>query len=382
MSKLKIINKFKEKSLYKKSLIIFTTCLSVLAIIFLVYVYRSMVVYERNLVDNYISYLASSGKLVKDIDDNLFKVSEYEKVGAKITDGVKKLLKSDDLEIKKNSKLSVDGIYVYDLKVNDKIISTVSLKSVKNYKRMAILTIDEWEVEDVKTYFDKGVYNYTINIPKDYKLYINDLEVPDKSIVKEGDIEGLDRLTKYIEINKSKTYEIDNLVYEPKIKIVDNNKKEVNYKIENGKINVTREFTKVNSLDEAKKYIKDDFDILKLAENWSLFLTDDLKGSYHGFNVLTPYLINDSYMYDMAYNWSHQIDITFVSNHTLKNPVFTNESVKNFVIYNDNAFSCEVYLEKNMVVKGESKQDIMHDRLYFIYYNGGYKLVDMKAIKE
>ena len=73
-------------------------------------------------------------------------------------------------------------------------------------------------------------------------------------------------------------------------------------------------------------------------------------------------------------------DITFVSSHRLKNPIFTNEEVKNFIIYNDNAFSCEVYLEKNMIVSGKDKVDIMHDRLYFIYYEDGYKLVNMESI--
>ena len=128
--------------------------------------------------------------------------------------------------------------------------------------------------------------------------------------------------------------------------------------------------------------IKDDFDILKFAEMYSLFLTDDLAhGVYgHGFSKLSPYLIKDSYMYEMAHGWAYQVDITFVSNHRLKNPTFTNESVSNFIIYNDNAFSCEVNLEKNMTVNNEDRIDKMHERLYFIYYNDGYKLVDMRSI--
>ena len=85
-------------------------------------------------------------------------------------------------------------------------------------------------------------------------------------------------------------------------------------------------------------------------------------------------------MYEMAWGWATQVDITFVSNHRLKNPVFTNEKLENFIIYNDNAFSVEVTLEKNMIVNGEDKVDKMHDRLYFIYYEGSYKLVDMKSI--
>ena len=376
----KLIRKFKRASLYVKSLIIFGVILLILGIVFLGYVWSSMVTYERSLVDNYIKYLAESGRLTDEVDNNLFEVSKYEKKNAKITDGVKKLLQSDDLVIKKNSKESKDNLYVYDLKINDNIISTVTLKNTNSYTQMAILTINEWEVEKLTTNFDKGVFSYEISIPTDYKLYINDIEVSDEDITKEGDIDGLERLTKHIEISKSKTYEISNLVYEPNIEIVDSKNKKVNFKIDGNKINVTKEFKEIKNYDDAKEYIKDNFDILKLAENWSLFLTDDLSGSYHGFNQLTPYLIEDSYMYEMAYGWSHNVDITFVSSHRLKNPVFTNERVENFVIYNDLAFSVEVYLEKNMVVSGKDKVDIMHDRLYFIYYENGYKLVDMKSI--
>ena len=375
----KLFRKWKRKSLYKKSLTLFTLFLLVCGFFILVYVYNSMVLYERNLVDNYIKYLATSGKLTEDVKDDLFTVSKYEKSNAKISDGIKKLYKSDDLKIKKNTKLSKDEVYAYDLYNNDKLISTVSIKSVNSYKRMAILTIDEWDIVDYQNYFDKGIYAYEIKVPEKYTVKVNGNTLSKDDIVSEGDVAGLERLTEYIEIEKSKTYEVNNLVYKPEITILDENNKEVEYKVEDNKINVSKEFKKVKTLEEAKSYLKDDFDILKLAENWSLYLTNDLGG---GLNTLMPYLIKDSYYYTMAYNWSRNIDRTFVSSHRLKNPVFTNEVVEDFIIYNDNAFSCKVYLEKNMVVSGKDKQDIMNDRLYFIYYEGNYKLVNMESIKK
>ena len=375
----KLFRKWHKKSLYKKSLMLFTLFLLVCGFFIIVYVYNSMVLYERNLVDNYIKYLATSGKLTEDVKDDLFTVSKYEKSNAKISDGIKKLYKSDDLEIKKNIKLSKDEVYAYDLYNNDKLISTVSIKSVNSYKRMAILTIDEWDVVNYQNYFDKGIYAYEIKVPSNYTVKVNGNTLSNDDVTKEGDVEGLDRLTEYVEIEKSKTYEVNNLVYKPEIKILDENNKEVDYTEEDNKINVTKEFKEIKTLEDAKNYIKDDFDILKFAENWSLYLTNDLSG---GLSTLMPYLIKDSYYYTMAYNWSRNVDRTFVSSHRLKNPVFTNEVVEDFIIYNDNAFSCKVYLEKNMVVSGKDKQDIMNDRLYFIYYEGGYKLVNMEAIKK
>ncbi len=87
-------------------------------------------------------------------------------------------------------------------------------------------------------------------------------------------------------------------------------------------------------------------------------------------------------MYKQAYNWAHSIDITFTSSHTLKNPPFANVRIENFVIYGDSAFSCEVYLEKNMVVKNEAQTDIMHDMLSFIKVDGKWKLMNIKGIKD
>ena len=376
----KLIRKFKRLSLYKKSLLIFSTALLLLGIAFLGYVWNSMVIYERSLVDNYIAYLAESGKITNNIDDNLFEISKYEKKNAKITNGIKDIFKSDNLVIKKNNKESNDTIFTYDLKVGEQIISSVSLKNTNSYTKMAILTINEWEVENIETYFENGIYNYEIQVPVNYKLYINDNLVSNDDIVSSGDVTGLERLTDHIEISKSNVYEINNLVYEPEIKILDEDGKKIDYEIEENKIIIDYNFKEIKTLEEAKAYIKGDFNPLNLAENWSLFLTDDLGGSYHGFHKLTPYLIEDTYMYEMAYGWSHNVDITFVSNHYLKNPVFTNERIENFIIYSDNAFSVEVYLEKNMVVNGEDKVDVMHDRLYFIYYEDGYKLVDMESL--
>lgn len=376
----KIGRRWKRKSTYSKSLILVAILFILLGCIFLGYVYNSMIIYERNLVDNYIKYLAESGKIASNIDDNLFDISKYEKKNAKITDGIKKVFKNPDLVIKKNMKLSKDNVYAYDLKLNDKVVSTVSLKSTRTYTRMAILTIEEWEVVNAETYFDKGIYNYEITIPSNYKLYINNNEVSNDDVLEEGDVAGLDRLTKYVEISKSKTYEINNLVYEPSIKIVNEENKEVQYEVKDGKIVISGEFIEVKSLEDAKRYLKNDFDPLKLAEDYSLFLTNDLGGSLYGFYKLSPYLIKDSYMYEYLHGWATQIDIHFVSNHRLKNPVFTNESISNFVIYNENAFSCEVALEKNMIVNSQDRVDKMHDRLYFVYYDGGYKLVDMKSI--
>ena len=100
-------------------------------------------------------------------------------------------------------------------------------------------------------------------------------------------------------------------------------------------------------------------------------------------------LENGTSLYDMAYSWATSIDITFTSQHTLKNPTFTNTKVSDFEVYGKDAFSCTVYLEKNMrIANGKDKVDVMHDKLYFVHNditndgkdNPTWKLVEMKSV--
>ena len=209
---------------------------------------------------------------------------------------------------------------------------------------MGILNSNEWDIVESVNYLDNGLYNYNISIPQSYKLYINNKLVSDKYITDTKDKDGLEELTQFISIEKK--------------------------------------FINVNTLEEAKEYLKEDFDILELARNYSLYLTDDLTGSNHGLYKLLPYMLENTAIYERMVAWSKGPDIYMVSDHTLKNPPFTNESLRNFTIYNENAFSVDVHLEKNMVVSYKDKKDILNDKLYFIYYNNGYKWVKSEAIKD
>ena len=139
-----------------------------------------------------------------------------------------------------------------------------------------------------------------------------------------------------------------------------------------------------NDEETAKKEIKNIPNIIKIAEDWSLFLTNDLSGNLHGYNTINKYLIKDSDISKYAYKWATGIDITFISAHQLLSPTFTNQKTENYEIYSENAFSCEIYLEKNMKVNGKTMQDKMHERMYFVYdkENSGWKLVNMQSITE
>ncbi len=380
----KSFKKFKKKSLYSKSLLIFIFILIILFILCLSYVYNSLVSYENNMPENYIKNITNNKTFNNEVSKVKIPESEFDKDN-NVEKAIKSLLKSDKIVIKENKKGSTDKISAYDIYYEKVLLFTANLKIKKSYTKIGLLKINEYDLDSIKFNLDKGLYNYEISIPESYKLFINNTEVNSKYVQSNSDDKSLSELTTYIKVNPMKVYAIENLINEPRIVIKDDQGKEVEFEIKDNKIEIKKEYKEIAKYEDAKQYIKGNFDVLSFAETWSKFLTRDLTGVRHGFDqYISPYLIPDSKMYKVAYGWATGVDITFTSAHRLKNPPFVNEKVENCVIYNEDAFSCEVSLEKHMLLtrSGETKIDNMHDRFFFIYKNGSYKFVDNISLNE
>lgn len=373
---------------FKKFLIIYIGILIVLSIIFLIYVNSCLVRYEKSQINNYVTSIekdlvssAKKRKISKHIKCDNSNLSKYEKSGATYEDGLNELIKNSTLSHKLNLESKDKSAPIYDIYANDKKIATIKLKVKKYVTKLSLLTYPEWEITEIKPNLENGLYYYDITVPSNYKVTINGNELSSNDIAKEVNTSGLEDFNKYASIPSSVTYKVKNLATKPDIKVLNTENNSVNYSEDKNTIIATENYYTTNNLDDAKSHLKADIDILEFARKWSLFLTNDLSGATHGFETLKPYLINKSYMWKMAYAWATSVDITFTSSHTLKNPAFTNESVSNFVIYSDTAFSCDVYLEKNMnVARIGSQTDKMNEKLYFVYIDNNWKLVNMQAI--
>ncbi len=118
-------------------------------------------------------------------------------------------------------------------------------------------------------------------------------------------------------------------------------------------------------LDQVPQEIASAVNVLDVAHNWSLFLTQDLS-----FAKLSPSMLNGTSQYSYAKTYSTSIDRAFTSKHVLKNPVFTNDSVRNFRRLSDTVFSVDISFEKNMhLANGLDVADAINDRFYFVYYD-------------
>ena len=111
-------------------------------------------------------------------------------------------------------------------------------------------------------------------------------------------------------------------------------------------------------------------------------MSADLAGNNYGFCDIAQYLIEGSYLYDVAYKWSRSIDITFISIHTLEDPIFTNIAIDNFLWITDTCFSVDIGFDKNMIVSNVPMADTMHSTFTFVQHGGQWKLIQIKEIVE
>ena len=368
----------KKMTGYKKSLLIWFLLLLIASEACLIYVSTTLKMYEKGNIEGYMTSLIKDMKTASKVG-NINKYLSYNKVESKyeknssFEEGYKELFNESKLSYKKNDKENT-----YDIYADDTMIASVTLDS-KKVRRLGILSFEEYSIKEIETYSKNGIYNIDVYVNSNYDLYINDVKVSDDDLLSKEEIKEYSEVYNKVDLPYENHYKITNLTKKPKIKVMNGNNE---VKVTNEKSNyygVT--YFKTDDKDAAfEKLTNKDYDPLTFAKNWSLFLTADLPGERYGLYTLTPNLVEGTALYKRAYSWATNVDITFTSLHTLDKDTFTNVKMNGFTVYNENAFSVDIYLEKNMtLVNGEKRVDTLNDTFYYAYINGAYRLITMKS---
>ena len=368
----------KKMTGYKKSLLIWFLLLLIASEACLIYVSTTLKMYEKGNIEGYMTSLIKDMKTASKVG-NINKYLSYNKVESKyeknssFEEGYKELFNEIKLSYKKNDKENT-----YDIYADDTMIASVTLDS-KKVRRLGILSFEEYSIKEIETYSKNGIYNIDVYVNSNYDLYINDVKVSDDDLLSKEEIKEYSEVYNKVDLPYENHYKITNLTKKPKIKVMNGNNE---VKVTNEKSNyygVT--YFKTDDKDAAfEKLTNKDYDPLTFAKNWSLFLTADLPGERYGLYTLTPNLVEGTALYKRAYSWATNVDITFTSMHTLDKDTFTNVKMNGFTVYNENAFSVDIYLEKNMtLVNGEKRVDTLNDTFYYAYIDGAYRLITMKS---
>lgn len=368
----------KKMTGYKKALLIWFLILLIASEACLIYVSTTLKMYEKGNIEGYMTSLIKDMKTASKVG-NINKYLSYNKVESKyeknssFEEGYRELFKESKLSYKKNDKEST-----YDIYADDTMIASVTLDS-KKVRRLGILSFEEYSIKEIETYSKNGIYNIDVYVNSNYDLYINDIKVSDEDLVSKEEIKEYSEVYDKVDLPYENHYKITNLTKKPKIKVMSGN----------DEIKVTNEkstyygvsYFKTDDKEAAfEKLTNKDYDPLTFAKNWSLFLTADLPGERYGLYTLTPNLFEGTALFKRAYSWATNVDITFTSMHTLDKDTFTNVKMNGFTVYNENAFSVDIFLEKNMtLVNGEKRVDVLNDTFYYAYIDGAYRLITMKS---
>lgn len=363
----------KKKTLYQKSLLTFIVLILMLSVFCWVYVYLTMVEYEKSNIDNYMD------SIISDLSKN---PSKYLELNTKYetNSSIKKSLKENKIEFKQVDSKDNSKYYLYIDANKDASYSTgeefaqVTLDNSNTVKKLGMLTYNKWSIKEVE-----GITG-TIKIyaPTDAKVNVNGITLTNSDVKDSSKIIGLEEAYDYVDLPKVNYYEIDGIIISPVVESKDN---KVTY--EDGAYIVDNYFT-TEDISEAMQKLTNNYNPLEFTRTWQMFLRAEYSGEKgRGLYKVSPNLIEGTSMYKKAKDWATNVDITFTSIHTLDSTPFTNEKISNITVYNDIAFSCDVYSEMNMTLKSGMKvNEKFNERIYFVYYDGAYRVVAMKSIKE
>ena len=269
-----------EKNKFRIFLKIYILILIIFTIIATIYVYSTLKTYERNDISNYMESVISDLKsyankkeVNKHINNINIKKGDFEKDNANIENGLNSIFSSDanfSFKINENSKDELKP--VYDIYANNNKILEVGLDGSNIETRLSLLTFSNWKVSYINVEAENGLFTYEISVPSNYKVSVNDKTLTENEIVKSNLDAGLTEISKYIEIPYLINYKVKGLIEPPTARITDKNGNEIDKK----DIQYNDEVLKFETLDEAKKEIKNIPDIMHIAEDWSLFLSSDL----------------------------------------------------------------------------------------------------------
>lgn len=170
-------------------------------------------------------------------------------------------------------------------------------------------------------------------------------------------------------------FEVAILKDDAKVTVKDSSGKEIALK----KGETEHDFTEdIKPSDTVPKEISDKIDVLKTAQNWSLFMSND-----YSFTDIEKLLVPDSYQYKVAKAYSTSVDRQFFAGHTLSSPAFTENTVKNFCKITDDSFSVEISFVKHMQLTKSNRKvdDAMNDRFYFVLKDGKWLLAGLKEVE-
>lgn len=366
-----IRKKHKKKSKFWFGYRIYIGVLVLLIVIMCFAVWNTMKKYEAAQPDKYMEKLVDKLE-TGDISDLqiVSKGNKFEKE-LDLTEQLKEAVNGKELTFKISSG-SYDSLAPsYDIMSGEETIARVNLKSVKEYKKMAILVLSEWEVDSVEPVV-AGKYNIQITAPERYTVSVNGIELgKDEQTGDPVTMDGFKYVAEYVEAPKSVTYVIKGLADYPELAVNGKTIDKENISEKEGLLEYSSDFEPEEISSELSEFV------LNNAKDYTNFFSKDLPGSTESTAPIAHLFPAGSYYLETAEIYRQQDMWTYSAHYS---PEFRNEKVFDYTVYSDNCFSVKVYFDKSMILKLNNEERIVNNNQIYYYVNidGKWLIADMR----
>lgn len=340
------------------------------------YVKNQLVVYEAAQPKYVVE------KAINDLEFSNFAGLEFEKVGSRFEnpdyyrDTYVSSLKGRTLTYEESATSFDTKSPVYNIYAGDEHVADITLHETSSEQLMFILSIQQWEIKEIKPVYSTISREVTVTVPSNCKVFVNGLELSEAELTdKSREYSGFDYVKKYVTMPCEVTYHVTGLVTEPVVAIRDAYGNDVTASVDGSTYRVLLE--DVAKPSEIPSDIADM--VLKNAKDWTNFFSTDLEGCRSSVACLAHMFPEDSDYLTLANNYRKH-DMWMYSKHDT--PEFVGEKLSNYIVYSDDCFSVDVYFEKKMfLVKTKANRvDVTNATHYYVKIDGKWVIADMLDI--
>ena len=266
----------------------------------------------------------------------------------------------------------------YDLLADGEVVGSVTLKETSSETLfLNLLKISEWSLDKVEMKSVKGENAVEVTALDNCQVKINGVLVDERERLEGSETSDEFAYAKeYVEVPSVVKYRVEGLLEAPKVEILN---KDGN--VMDAETSVKNNMTKVSYTEFEETEMPGDLKamVLEQTERYTNFFSVDLPGCKGSVSPIRDMFPKDSYYLELADTYRRE-DMWMYSDHNT--PVFKNEKVDHYVRYNEEFFSCEVFFDKEMVLKktGKKKVDTTNFRMYYGLLDGEWKILDMVTL--
>ena len=221
----------RNKSLFKKSLIIYSGIAAILVVVFLVYIFLTLKSYEDEQTTNVIK------NTILSLDDNTLKgYLKDNNQSEDLLDEYKKQINDKYVKVIKKDKDN------YEVVLNSRVLFGIATKFISTETKLGMFSYEKREITHIKPNLERGLIFYNVTVPSTYKVYA-DNKLIEEATTKEK-YKNLDYMYQNNSMPYMVTYEINGLTKEESIKVVNEYDEEV--KLKQDKYSYTLEKNYIN----------------------------------------------------------------------------------------------------------------------------------------